>query len=110
MANQANPNDTSPRKRKYSTKKDRRSCDGKTKLCYRYVNHTKDGPITIWADERWKGNLEKEITQLKAAVARCDRNPRGGGIAWAEMYDCRDGRFGGVIATYKQGEWHTHGN
>ena len=59
---------------------------------------------------RWKGNLEKEITQLKAAVDRCDHNPRGGGIAWAEMYDCRDGRFGAVIATYKQGAWHTHGN
>jgi hypothetical protein len=110
MANQANLNGTPPRQRKYSKTTDRRSCDGKTKLCYRYVNHTKDGPITIWADERWKGNLEKEITQLKAAVDRCDHNPRGGGIAWAEMYDCRDGRFGAVITTYKQGAWHTHGN
>lgn len=109
MANNAPNPPSAPRQRKYSKNADRRSCDGKTKMCYRYVNHTKSGPMTIWADARWKGDLDKEITQLKAAAARIDRK---GGLAWAAMYDCRDGRFGNMIMEYTDTthEWRVPAN
>jgi hypothetical protein len=101
---------TAPHKRTRPKGQDRPSSAGNLKMAYRYNNHKADGPYYMWADKRWRGDFEREFTQPKAARDRCDRTPGGSGVAWAEIYDCTHGSQGPVVATWKEGEWHSPGH
>jgi hypothetical protein len=99
-----------PRQRTRPRGQDRPSSAGNLKMAYRYHIHKASGPYYIWADKRWKGDFLRELNQLKAARDRCDRKPGGSGVAWAEIYDCTHGKQGPVVATWKNGEWHSPTN
>jgi hypothetical protein len=67
------------------------SSSGNLKLCLRTVGSKYANPLTLWSDDRHKGDHYKELKQLQAAKIRIDNNPKYNDVEWAAIYDCSGG-------------------
>ena len=98
------PRNTRQRRAKSALKR------GKTRIWLRMEDDRHDKGASFWADERHKGDLDKEVAQLKAAKIRMDNNPKYPGKVGLAIiyYHATPDADGVAIHTFRDGAWVGH--